>query len=88
MTKDRNYWEGRHKQWLKNQERMDENVSKRLKKEYIRISKELEKEIAAYFQKYGKDNVIEFRIMMEQLSDEEREMLFEDMNRFAEEYAE
>lgn len=88
MTKDRNYWEGRHKQWLKNQERMDENVSKRLKKEYIRISKELEKEIAAYFQKYGKDNVIEFRIMMEQLSDEEREMLFEDMNRFAEEYPE
>lgn len=50
------------------------------------LQKELERDIAKYFQRYGKDNVIEFRTMLEELSDEDRNLLFQDMERFAEKY--
>lgn len=62
---------------------MDEAVSKRLEKDYKRTAKELEKEIASYFQRYGKDNVIEFRTMMQDLSKEDRDLLFQNMEDFA-----
>lgn len=89
MTKKtKSYWEKRHTQWLNNQSGMDDRVAKRIKKEYHRTAKELEKDIARYFQKYGKDNVIEFRTMMEELSDEDRDLLFKNMERFAEKYPE
>lgn len=67
---------------------MDEAVSKRLEKEYKRTAKELEKEIASYFQRYGKDNVIEFRTMMQDLPKADRDLLFKDMEAFALKYPE
>lgn len=86
--KNKGYWEKRHNQWLDNQDRLDAAVSNRLRSNYMRTAKELEGDIAKYFQKYGKDDVIEFRTMMEDLSDEDRDMLFQDMERFAEKYPE
>ncbi len=86
MAKNRTYWEGRHVQWLNNQTEMDDKVADRLQKEYQRTANELEKDIARYFQKYGQDNVIEFRTMMEDLSDEDRNLLFQNMEKFAEKY--
>lgn len=88
MTKSKSYWENRHTQWLNNQSDMDDRVAGKLKKEYDRTAKELEKDIARYFQKYGKDNVIEFRTMMQDLSQEDKNMLFKDMEAFAEKYPE
>ena len=61
--KSNQYWNNRHKQWMDNQAKMDDQVSKRLEKEYKRTARELEKDIARYFQQYGQDDVIEFRIM-------------------------
>lgn len=86
--KNREYWIGRHQQWLNRQDNRDERAARKLKKEYDRIARELEKEIADYFQRYGRDNVIEFRVMMQELSEEDRELLFRNMDAFAEKYPE
>lgn len=57
-------------------------MKKKLSRLYDAESKKLEKEIAYYFQEYGKDNVLEYRQMMKQLTKEEATMLYEDMNNF------
>lgn len=86
--KNKSYWEGRHTQWLNNQTAMDDKVADRLKKEYQRTANSLEKDIASYFQRYGQDNVIEFRTMMQDLSDSDKNLLFQNMEKFATKYPE
>lgn len=63
-------------------EKGEEALKKKLSRLYDSESKKLEKEIAYYYQKYGKDNVLEYRDMMKKLTKEEATMLFEDMNNF------
>lgn len=63
-------------------EKGEEALKKKLSRLYDAESKKLEKEIAYYYQKYGKDNVLEYRQMMKQLTKEEATMLYEDMNNF------
>lgn len=86
--KTKSYWEKRQEQWWKNQDRADAQVQKRLEKYYLRASKEVEREIAYYFAQYGKNNVIEFRELLKELSQEQRTMLYERINDFAREYPE
>src|SRR5690625_56801 len=88
VRKNRGYWQDRHKQWMDNQTKMDDSVSRKLKKEYERTARELEKDIASYFKRYSQDDVIEFRTLMQDLSDEDRELLFQDMETFALKYPE
>ncbi|GGP07297.1 minor capsid protein [Oceanobacillus neutriphilus] len=88
MAKSRSYWEKRHGQWISNQDKMDAAASAKLAKDYARTSRELEKEISSYFQRYGKDNVIEFRVMLQDMDEEDRNLLFQDMEAFAEKYPE
>lgn len=80
------YWLSRHEQWIKNQDKMDNKVTDKLKVDYNRTAKALEREIAEYFQRYGEQNVMEFRVMLQQLDSESRTMLFEEMERFAQKY--
>lgn len=63
-------------------EKGEEALKKKLSRLYDSESKKLEKEIAYYYQTYGKDNVLEYRVMMKQLTKEEATMLYEDMNNF------
>lgn len=63
-------------------EKGEEVLKKKLSRLYDSESKKLEKEIAYYYQKYGKDNVLEYRVMMKQLTKEEATMLYEDMDNF------
>lgn len=86
VKKSKAYWQNRHEQWWDNQEKDDNKVNKRLEKQYTKMSAEIEKEIASYFIKYGKDNVIEFRTLLQDLDDKDRRLLFEDMDRFAVKY--
>ena len=39
-----------------------------------------------YYQEYGKNNVIEYRKLMEALSDEDKRLLIEQMDEFAKKY--
>lgn len=63
-------------------EKGEEALKKKLSRLYDAESKKLKKEIAYYYQKYGKDNVLEYRQMMKQLTKEEATMLYEDMDNF------
>lgn len=63
-------------------EKGEEALKKKLSRLYDSESKKLEKEIAYYYQTYGRDNVLEYREMMKQLTKEEAAMLYEDMDNF------
>lgn len=63
-------------------EKGEEALKKKLSRLYDSESKKLEKEIAYFYQTYGKDNVLEYRVMLKQLTKEEATMLFEDMDNF------
>lgn len=63
-------------------EKGEEALKKKLSRLYDSESKKLEKEIAYYFQEYGRDNVLEYRKMMQQLTKEEATMLYEDTDNF------
>ena len=80
------YWTNRQEQLKKAAEKDEAKIKKRLSSFYDSEFKRLEKEIAAYFTKYGEDNVIEYRTLMQNLSDEDRRLLIEQMDDFARKY--
>lgn len=80
------YWSDRQKQLLKQMEKDEGKLKKRLSSFYDAEFRRLDKEIAAYYAKYGKGNVIEYRTMMESLSEDDRKLLMEKMDEFAEKY--
>ena len=80
------YWTNRQKQLKKTAEKDEEKLKKRLSSFYDSEFKRLDKEIAAYFTKYGEDNVIEYRTLMQNLSDEDKRLLIEQMDEFARKY--
>lgn len=63
-------------------EKGEEALKKKLSRLYDTESKKLEKEIAYYYQTYGRDNVLEYREIMKRLTKEEAAMLYEDMDNF------
>lgn len=66
----------------KDLEKGEEALKKKLSRLYDSESKKLEKEIAYYYQTYGKDGVLEYREMMKRLTKEEATVLYEDMDKF------
>lgn len=80
------YWQNRQQQLNKQMEKDEARLKKRLSSFYDAEFARLEKEIAAYYQKYGQDNVIEYRRLMENLSDADKKLLIEQMDEFAKKY--
>ena len=80
------YWKDRLEQLTQSAEKSEAALKKRLEKFYDAEFKRLDKEIAAYYQTYGYDNVIEYRRLLQSLSDEDRTLLMERMDDFAEKY--
>lgn len=80
------YWNERQKQLWANLETSERSLQTKLSKYYVDEAKVLEKEIGAYFSKYGKDNVIEYRNLLQQLSKADKDLLYRDCERFAEKY--
>ena len=79
-------WTDRQEQLKQSAEKSESALKKRLEKFYDAEFKRLEKEIAAYYQQYGQDNVIAYRNLLQSLSDEDRRLLMERMDDFAEKY--
>ncbi|AIU44380.1 hypothetical protein T12_38 [Streptococcus phage T12] len=77
------YWNERQKQLWANLETSERALQTKLSKYYADEAKSLEKEIGAYFSKYGKDNVIEYRNLLQQLSKADKDLLYRDCERFA-----
>ena len=78
-----NYWEKRQKQLNQELEKDEKKLKKKLSSFYSAEYRKLEKEIAAYYSIYGEDKVIEYRKLMQNLDDADRERLIKRMQHFA-----
>lgn len=50
------------------------------------MAKEIEQEMSYFYQTYGEDNIIDFRVMMDQLTEVERDLVFKNYDEFAQKY--
>lgn len=81
-----NYWETRQKQlnkWLSSKEAKNQ---KKIIKLYKQQEARLAAEISAFYNKYGKDNVLEYRLLLQRLSDADAEMLIRHTEQFMAKY--
>ena len=83
-----NYWEKRQQQLNRQMEKDEEKLKKRLSSYFDTEYRKLEKQIAAYYKQYGTDNVIQYRRLMEELPEEDKRLLIEQMDQFAAKYPE
>lgn len=82
------YWEKRQGQLKEQLEKDEEKLKKRLSDYYDKESRKLERSIAAFYQEYGEGDIIEYRRLMQRLSDDDIRLLMEQMDRFAVRYPE
>lgn len=80
------YWQKRQQQLNKSLEKDEERLKKRLSSFYDAEFTRLTREIAAYYQQYGVDNVIEYRQLLQRLSGEDLRLLMERIDDFAKKY--
>lgn len=80
------YWKKRQEELYRQLEKDEERLKKRLSSIYSRESKRLENQVASYYTKYGENNVIEYRKMMEKLDNDDIRLLMEQMDEFAKKY--
>lgn len=76
------YWQRRQNMADAAMERDERALSKRVEQAYTRELKGLEREIASYYQRYGEDNVIAYRRLMETMDPVDRELLIRDCDKF------
>lgn len=84
--KDEKHWNERAEKLFKSIEKNEEQLNKKLAEYYKVEAERLNKLIASYYAKYGKDNVIQYRELLKKLSDGERKLLIEDIDKFIEKY--
>lgn len=82
------YWQERQKQLATQLEKDEAKLAEKLSKEYDKEMVRLEKEIASYYSQYGTDEVIQYRNLLQSLSDVDRRLLMERMDDFAKQYPE
>lgn len=82
------YWEQRQEQLWQTLEKDEAALTKRMDAAYTRESAALEKEIAAYYTKYGENGVIRYRSLLQSLGDDDKALLLERMDEFAQKYPE
>lgn len=83
---DAAYWAGRRDDLMAQLAEDEDDLNRRLSALYDREADRLEREIAAYYQTYGEGNVIEYRRLLADLSEEDRRLLIEQMDDFAAKY--
>lgn len=82
----RMYWAQRQEQLWQALEKDEAALTKRMEAIYAREAAGLEKEIAAYYAKYGEDGVIRYRSLLQSLGDDDKALLLERMDAFAQKY--
>ena len=81
-----NYWQRRQQQLNQQLEKDEARLKKRLSSFYDTEFRKLDRQIAAYYKQYGTDHVIEYRQLLESLPPEDKRLLIEQMDAFAEKY--
>ena len=82
------YWQRRQQQLNKALETDEAALKKRLRDIYQKEEKKLDKEIASYYINYGVDKVVEYRSLLQRLSDADYKLLMERMDDFEKKYPE
>ena len=83
-----NYWQKRQQRLNKQLEQDEVKPKKRLSSYLDTEYRKLDKQIAAYYRQYGTDNVIQYRRLMESLSEDDKHLLMEQMDELARKYPE
>ena len=86
MASEAEYWTRRKIELLSQLENDEAKLNAKLAKIYQAEEKRLSQEIAEYYQRFGKDNVIEYRRLLQELSPADRTLLMEKMEEFARKY--
>lgn len=81
--------------WRRRQRRSDERMAKRerslegrVRRVYERELRDLEREIADYYERYGEDGVLSYRSMLQTMDEADRRLLIEDCDEFARQHPE
>ena len=82
MVHSKAYWEKRQIVLFNKQDKNDDKLVAKMSKEYDRVAKNLEKEVATYYARYSKGDVVEYRQMVQQLTDSERTLLYQNYDAF------
>lgn len=80
------YWIERQKEIWEQLEKREEVLAKKLYASYERSFYALEKEIAAFYGQFAKEDVVRYRTILMGLSSEDKKLLFERMDDFAKKY--
>ena len=80
------YWEARKVKLYAQVEKEESKLAEQLSRYYATEAAKLANEIAAYYQKYGNGNVLQYRTLLVSLSPEDRDLLFARMDDFARKY--
>lgn len=86
MARDTQYWADRRQELLDQLEQDEARLNKRLTEIYRAEAAKLEREIASYYQKYGLKETVEYRQLLQVLSEEDFLLLMQKMNEFAKKY--
>lgn len=76
------YWNERQRIADAAMERDERLLSERIKRVYERELKDLDRQVADYYKRYGEDNVIAYRHLMETLDQADRDLLIRDCDKF------
>lgn len=82
------YWEERRKRLDASMAKDEKRLFAKLAAYYDREAARLDREIAAYYAKYGEQDVIAYRVLLQNLSNADRQLILERMDAFAEKYPE
>lgn len=86
--KEAAYWSERYQELIEDMERDEAKLQERMAAIYAKEAKQLEREIRAFYAEYGENEVIEYRRLLQALSDSDFELLMQKMDEFAEKYPE
>ena len=82
------YWKSRQNQTWNSLEKDEAKLLKKLDKLYADQSADLTRDIAVYFGKYAKNDVIAYRDLLQSLDAADKKLLFERFDAFATKYPE
>lgn len=82
------YWRERQKKLIEALEKDEKKIAKKLDDYYKAEGAKIKDKIGAYYAKYGNANVIEFRTLLQDLEEADKELLWQDWEAFVKKYPE
>lgn len=86
MAKQSNYWDQRTLELRNSIALHEQALFQNLRQYYNKEAAALDQDIAAYYSKYGTNNVIQYRNLLQSLSDADKQLLYEKMQKFEQKY--